>query len=99
MAEADLVVTGEGRLDAQTFMGKGPSQVAALGKKYGVPVIGVGGSVTREAEEASKGILKAVFSILREPASLKEALEPERAKENMRRTGEQIFRLIRTFRR
>ncbi len=99
MADADLVVTGEGRLDAQTFMGKGPSQVAALGKKYGVPVIGVGGSVTREAEEASKGILKAVFSILREPASLKEALEPERAKENMRRTGEQIFRLIRTFRR
>ena len=47
--DADLVITGEGRLDAQTVMGKAPIGVAHLAKEYGKPVIAFSGAVTREA--------------------------------------------------
>lgn len=43
IAQADLVITGEGRLDAQTLMGKTPAGVAGLAKKYGKPVIAAAG--------------------------------------------------------
>ncbi len=43
IAQADLVITGEGRLDAQTLMGKTPAGVAGLSKKYGTPVIAAAG--------------------------------------------------------
>ena len=97
IAGADLVITGEGRIDGQTSMGKGPMGIARLARKYCVPVIGIGGSVTKEAETAMEPEMDALFSVLREPLTLKEAMEPERAKENLRRTGEQIVRMVRTF--
>ncbi len=97
IAGADLVITGEGRIDGQTSMGKGPMELARLARKYCVPVIGIGGSVTKEAETAMEPEMDALFSVLREPLTLKEAMEPERAKENLRRTGEQIVRMVRTF--
>lgn len=97
IAGADLVITGEGRIDGQTSMGKGPMGIARLARKYCVPVIGIGGSVTKEAETAMEPEMDALFSALREPLTLKEAMEPERAKENLRRTGEQIVRMVRTF--
>lgn len=97
IAGADLVITGEGRIDGQTFMGKGPMELARLARKYHVPVIGIGGSITKEAERAAEPEMDALFSVLREPMTLKEAMEPERAKENLRRTGEQIVRMVRTF--
>ena len=46
VAASDLVITGEGRLDAQTLEGKGPAGVAALARKYGKPVIAFAGAVT-----------------------------------------------------
>ena len=49
MTNADVVVTGEGRLDAQTVMGKAPVGVAALAKKYNAKVIAFAGSVAPEA--------------------------------------------------
>ena len=97
IAGADLVITGEGRIDGQTSMGKGPMELARLARKYCVPVIGIGGSITKEAERAAEPEMDALFSVLREPMTLKEAMEPERAKENLRRTGEQIVRMVRTF--
>ena len=52
IAAADLVVTGEGRLDDQTLDGKGPAGIAALARKAGKRVIGFGGSITDAAERA-----------------------------------------------
>ena len=46
---ADLVITGEGRMDAQTAMGKVPVGIAKLAKKYGCGVLAFAGGVTREA--------------------------------------------------
>jgi glycerate kinase len=48
IAESDLVVTGEGRIDAQTLEGKGPDGVARFARKHGKPVIALAGGVTPE---------------------------------------------------
>jgi glycerate kinase len=42
--DADLVITGEGRIDSQSIHGKTPIGVAAVAKRYGKPVIGIAGS-------------------------------------------------------
>ena len=48
VAASDLVITGEGRLDAQTLEGKGPAGVAALARKHGKPVIAFAGAVAED---------------------------------------------------
>ena len=93
--QADIVVTGEGRLDGQTVMGKAPIGVAALAKKYGKPVLAFVGSVTREAAACNGQGIDAFFPILRTPMSLREAMEPAAAAENLADTAEQVFRLLR----
>ena len=91
--EADLVVTGEGKLDLQTSMGKAPIGVAKLAKKYGKPVIAFAGSVKREAVACNQNGIDAFFPILRRTCSLEEAMNPEIAKSNLADTAEQVFRL------
>ena len=93
--EADLVITGEGRLDVQTAMGKAPIGVAKLAKKYQIPVIAFAGSVTRDAVQCNENGIDAFFPILREISTLEEAMEKKNAKTNMIDTVEQVFRLMR----
>lgn len=93
--EADLVVTGEGRLDGQTVMGKAPVGVAALAKKYEKPVIAFAGSVTEDAAVCNGYGIDAFFPVLRNICTLEEAMEPEQAKNNLRGTALQVFRLLR----
>lgn len=93
--DADVVVTGEGRLDAQTIMGKAPIGVAKLAKKYSKKVIGLGGSLTSDAYKANQHGIDAVFSIVNEPMTLEKAMEPEVAKFNLKMTAMQIFNLMR----
>lgn len=90
---ADLVVTGEGRLDGQTAMGKAPVGVAALAKKYGKPVVAFAGSVTRDAIACHEKGIDAFFPILRGICTLEEAMEPETARRNLADTAEQVYRL------
>ena len=52
IAAADIVLTGEGSLDEQTLNGKGPHGVAALARRHGKPVVGLGGRVTEAARPA-----------------------------------------------
>ncbi len=94
ICEADYVLTGEGRLDAQTVMGKAPAGVAAIAKRYGIPVIGLSGAVTEDARACNNNGIDAFFPILRRVCSLDEAMEKEQAFHNMEDTVEQIFRLI-----
>ena len=91
--DADIVITGEGRLDGQTAMGKAPVGVARLAKKYHKPVLAFAGSVTKEATECNKNGIDAFFPILRRISSLEEAMNPQNAKENLADTAEQVFRL------
>ena len=92
--DADLVVTGEGRLDGQTVMGKAPIGVAGLAKKYGKTVIAFSGCVTEDAEICNDYGIDAFFPILREVTTLEDALDPQRAYQNLEATAYQVFRLL-----
>ncbi len=92
--DADFVVTGEGRLDAQTVMGKAPVGVAGIAKKYGKPVLAFAGCVTPEAAVCNEHGIDAFFPILRGVVSLREAMDPDTARRNMADTAEQVFRLL-----
>lgn len=94
---ADIVVTGEGRLDGQTAFGKAPIGVAEIAKKYGKKVIAFSGSVTEDAVICNEHGIDAFFPILRGVVTLEEAMNAENARENMIATVEQVFRLIDTF--
>ena len=94
LSGADVVVTGEGRLDFQTAMGKAPVGVARLAKKYNAKVIAFAGSVTKEATACNKEGIDAFFPILRGVCTLAEAMDPAAARHNMTATVEQVFRLL-----
>ena len=94
LSGADVVVTGEGRLDFQTAMGKAPVGVARLAKKYNAKVIAFAGSVTKEATACNNEGIDAFFPILRSVCTLAEAMDPVAARNNMTATVEQVFRLL-----
>ena len=94
LSDADVVVTGEGRLDFQTAMGKAPVGVARLAKKYHAKVIAFAGSVTKEASACNKEGIDAFFPILRSVCTLEEAMDPANARANLTATVEQVFRLL-----
>ena len=89
---ADLVITGEGRMDGQTAMGKAPVGVAALAKKYGKPVLAFAGAVERDARKCNEHGIDAFFPILRGVVTLEEAMKNENAKRNLADTAEQVYR-------
>lgn len=93
MEGADLVFTGEGRLDYQTAMGKAPVGVAKLAKKHGAVVIALAGAVIEGAEKCNENGIDAFFPILRKVTTLDEAMETETARQNMVKTTEQVIRL------
>lgn len=99
LRNADYVITGEGRLDKQTAMGKAPIGVAKLAKQFGKPVIAFSGSVTKDAVACNEYGIDAFFPILRSVVTLEEAMDSHNASQNMSDTVEQVFRLIRTTER
>ena len=94
MEGADLVFTGEGRLDYQTAMGKAPVGIAKLAKKHGAKVIALAGAVIEGAEKCNENGIDEFFPILRRIVTLDEAMDPETAKQNMVKTAEQVIRLV-----
>lgn len=92
--KADIVITGEGRLDLQTAMGKAPVGVAREAKKHGCRVLAFAGSVTKEAIECNKNGIDAFFPIVRGVCTLEEAMDNATAKSNLCDTVEQVFRLL-----
>lgn len=95
--DADLVITGEGRLDGQTVMGKAPIGVAKAAKAYGKTVLAFSGSVTRDAVACNREGIDAFFPVLRRVESLEDAMNPENASQNLADTCEQVMRLIKCY--
>lgn len=91
---ADFVVTGEGRLDGQTALGKAPIGVASLAKKHQKKVLAFAGAVTPDAKECNQHGIDAFFPILRGVITLQEAMDKENAHQNMVDTVEQVFRVV-----
>ena len=92
IADSDLVITGEGRLDRQTVMGKAPSGVLQTATKQGIPTIAIGGSVAwcKELEDSD---FAAIIPVVYGPIALEEAMRYDVARENVRRTAIQIAKL------
>lgn len=94
IADADVVVTGEGRIDFQTAMGKAPIGVAKLAKKHGKRVVAFAGCVTADAEECNNHGIDAFFPIIRGITTLDEALDRNNAYNNLKATAYQVFRIL-----
>lgn len=88
IADADLVITGEGRIDSQTIHGKVPVGVACIAKRYNKPVIGIAGSLTADVGVVHEHGLDAVFSVIYTICTLEEALD--NAAENVRMSARNI---------
>ncbi|CAI9387508.1 MULTISPECIES: glycerate kinase [Citrobacter] len=88
VADADLVITGEGRIDSQTIHGKVPVGVAKVAKRYNKPVIGIAGSLTADVGIVHEHGLDAVFSVIYTICTLDDALKS--AAENVRMTARNV---------
>ena len=91
MADADLVLTGEGRMDSQSRAGKVPYGVAQLAKKHGVPAIAVCGAIAEDADWIWEDFLS-VFSIQTRVLPLEEAMDPEKTLANLAFVTRNILR-------
>ena len=93
---ADLLITGEGRLDGQSLMGKAPVGVSQLAKSLNDKIITVAvcGCATSEAVKVHKNGIDAYFPILQAPMPTEEAMNEAIAKNNLSITVEEILRLI-----
>ncbi len=95
--DAYIVVTGEGRLDGQSYMGKAPVGGAKLAKKYNKTVIAFSGCATEDAITCNEHGIDAFFTIVRKPCTLDEAININNAYKNLKDTAYQVFRLIKIY--
>ena len=98
---ADTVITGEGRIDAQTMMGKTPLGVAKLAKKHGKYVIAIGGCLGDGAENCVKdGVFNECYAVNHvlgiddsDPEQVRTAMKPENAAANLTTCAAKITEL------
>lgn len=93
---ADLVITGEGRIDSQTIYGKTPIGVAKAAKKHGIPVIGLAGSLSDDSHIIHEHGIDALFSIVPGVITLPDAFE--KAAPYMERTARNIAAIMKISR-
>lgn len=87
--DCDLIVTGEGRIDRQTTMGKAPGGILRIACEMGKRVVAVGGTIDH-CKELDNSDFEALYATMPEGMSLDRAMQSEVAKENLRRTAQQI---------
>lgn len=92
LADADLVITGEGRIDAQTAFGKTALGVARRAKDAGIRCIAIGGGVAPEGIAALVPFDTIVVPVVERPISVEEAMAAGSAP--LERAAERIARLI-----
>ncbi|KYH13404.1 glycerate kinase [Staphylococcus kloosii] len=90
--DADLVITGEGKMDYQTIYGKTPIGVSHAAQQLNIPVIAIAGSLGEGYQAVYDHGISSVFSILQHPCSLKDALDNGR--KYMEQTAVNIARLL-----
>ncbi|MDR0795590.1 MAG: glycerate kinase [Tannerella sp.] len=90
---ADLIITGEGKLDRQTGMGKTPAGVLEAGRRQQIPVVAIGGALENSDALIKQGFL-AALSIQPGPVSLDQAMDKAFAATHVERVVEQILRLM-----
>ncbi|MGV8962314.1 MAG: glycerate kinase [Candidatus Saccharimonadaceae bacterium] len=96
LSKTELVITGEGKLDRQTAMGKSASGILTAASRANVPVIAIGGYVENAEELNNQGFLS-VYSISSAPSSLEKAMEKDNAQNNTTQITEQVMRTIKHY--
>ena len=91
--ESDYVITGEGKIDRQTLMGKAPSGVLQIATHHGVPTIAIGGDV-EWCEELKQSGFHTIVNINTDNIPVKTAMQHDVAIENVRRAGIRIGKLL-----
>lgn len=94
LEDVDFIITGEGKIDCQSTMGKVLSGVGKLGKEMDIPVIAIAGSINGDVSELHNIGISSMFSIINRPLSLNEALKKHVTEESLKATTEEIIRLI-----
>lgn len=84
IAGADLIITGEGKIDKQTLMGKVPCGILEVASKQHIPVIAIAGRIEDE-EKVNQAGFKGLYSIVSESVSPAEAMNPAFAKQSIKR--------------
>ena len=99
--EVDIVITGEGKLDLQSFMGKAPIEIARLAKNHKKSVVFLAGTILDSEINTlgirTKSIIDASFSILRGISTLDEAMTKRNATTNLENSVTQVFNLLEIF--
>ena len=90
--DADLVITGEGRMDAQSILGKTPIGVARMAKQFNKPVIAIVGCLREDYEVVYEHGIDAVFSIIRNLGDLPTILK--QGEQNLISTAQNVARLL-----
>ena len=93
IADADIVVTGEGAMDSLTLLGKAPYGVCGEAAWNGIPTIAFVGSVSDSDSLNEYGFLS-VYPTVSGPMPLEEAMKPDVAYANLKRTAMQVFRTL-----
>ncbi len=94
IADADLIITGEGKIDGQTLHGKVVSGIAARAQRYGIPVIAIAGIAEVSDSQIKECGLTAVYQIAERPeteSDLEYAMRPEVASRNISRTVSKVL--------
>ena len=92
LKNADLAITGEGRVDSQTAFGKTPSGVAKVARKYRVPTIVIGGGITDDASDIFSFGIDGLESACARDMSLGEAIKNSR--KHLENAAERAIRLV-----
>jgi glycerate kinase len=89
-AHADLIITGEGRIDRQSLMGKIPGKILEKGKELGIPVVALAGCV-EDKEWLKKAGFIGIFPVIPKNMPLEEAMKKEAAIQNVKNTTFLVF--------
>ena len=98
ISEIDILITGEGKLDSQSYMGKAPIELARIAKKYNKKVIFLAGSILDEQmnqlSDENKKLVDSSFTVQREFLPLENAMKKDVTIKNIENTVIQIFNLL-----
>ena len=90
ITNASLVITGEGRIDSQTTMGKVPQAVAAIAKRHSVPVVAICGTVASDVDAHALGFER-IIPVTPPDMPIDIAIQPLVARDNIAHAITQLF--------
>lgn len=90
IADADLIITGEGSIDRQSLMGKIPGKILQTAQKHHIPVIAVSG-ISKDRDILKHAGFKGIYTTKPDSMAIEEAMEPGTAKRNIQKTVSAIL--------